>query len=113
LPPPVAVQFTPAGSVVVAVTVRFCDTVNPARFGVTVTVKAPAAIVSVRFTVLETGVGVLESVTLNVSALAVTVAVGRPLIAPVVASSVKPSSEPIVNAHVKGGVPPVAASVAL
>jgi hypothetical protein len=40
-PPPVAVQFTPAPSFVVAVTARPCVTVRPARFGEIETVIEP------------------------------------------------------------------------
>ena len=58
------------------------------------------ATVRVRFTVFETGVGVLESVTLKVTGLAVTAAVGVPVIAPVAVFNVRPSNEPLVKAQV-------------
>jgi hypothetical protein len=58
--------------------------------------------------------GLLESVTLKVNDVALAVAVGVPLIAPVVAFSVSPAgSVPLVNDQVYGVVPPVAASVVL
>lgn len=56
-------------------------------------------------------VGLLASVTLKVSGVAVAVAVGVPVIAPVEALSESPAgNEPLVNVHVYGVVPPVAES---
>ena len=72
--------------------------------------------VSVRLTVCVCGVGVPESVTLKVNDVALAVAVGVPLIAPVEAFSARPYVEralPLVCDHVYGVVPPVAASVVL
>lgn len=58
--------------------------------------------------------GVLESVTANVSEVALAVAVGVPLIAPVAGASVSPAgSAPPVKVHAYGVVPPVAANVTL
>ena len=56
--------------------------------------------------------GELKSVTLNVSAAALAVAVGIPLIVPVDAFNVKPfGSVPEMSAQVYGVVPPLAANV--
>jgi hypothetical protein len=58
--------------------------------------------------------GLLESVTVNVRAVALAVAVGVPLIAPVAAFKVRPAGRvPLVSDQAYGNVPPVAASVAL
>jgi len=76
--------------------------------------KAAAALmVSVRFTDFVC-TGLLESVTVNVSGVALTVAVGVPAIAPVVAFSERPAGNvPDVTDQEYGVVPPLAASVAL
>jgi hypothetical protein len=56
--------------------------------------------------------GELKSVTLNVSAAALAVAVGIPLIVPVDAFNVKPfGSVPEMSAQVYGVFPPLAANV--
>ena len=58
--------------------------------------------------------GLLESVTENVSAVALATAVGVPLIVPAEALRLKPAGRvPLVSAHVYGIVPPLAASVTL
>ena len=58
--------------------------------------------------------GLPESVTLKVNDVALAVAVGVPLIAPVVAFSVSPAgSVPLVKDQVYGVVPPVAARAVL
>ena len=68
--------------------------------------------VSVRFTLCVTGVGLVESVTLKVSAVLVTICDGVPATAPVEAFRVRPvGSVPDVRDQVYGVVPPVAASV--
>jgi hypothetical protein len=73
----------------------------------------PAEIVSVRFTLLLC-TGLPESFTVNVKAVAVTAAVGVPVIAPVAPFSERPAgSVPLVSVHVYGVVPPDAANVAL
>jgi len=62
-----------------------------------VAIGGPAAIVNVKFLVAVT---LSESVTLNVSAAAVTAAVGVPEITPVVVFRVSPAAKlPEVNAH--------------
>jgi hypothetical protein len=61
---------------------------------------------------LVSAVGAVESVTLNVSAVAFAAAVGVPLITPVEEFSVKPLGKvPDVSDHVYGLVPPVADNV--
>src|SRR5260370_17708928 len=66
--------------------------------------------VRVRFAVAVSA-GELESVTLKVSGVATTAAVGVPLMRPVVAFSDKPfGSVPAVNVHVKAPDPPLAAT---
>ena len=58
--------------------------------------------------------GLLESVTLNVSEVAVTAAVGVPVIAPVDGFSVSPDgSVPLVSDQLYGVVPPVAPNAAV
>src|ERR1035441_483731 len=72
-------------------------------------VRVAGAIVSVRFTVAVCAEDP-ESVTLNVSGVAVTGVVGVPPISPVEAFSAKPAGNvPAVSCHVKAPVPPVAA----
>jgi hypothetical protein len=57
--------------------------------------------------------GLLESVTLKVSAAPETAAVGVPVIAPVAVFSDNPAGRvPLVSAQLYGVVPPLAASVA-
>jgi hypothetical protein len=57
-------------------------------------------------------VGVLESVTVNASDVAVALAVGVPLMMPVEGARVSPAgSVPLVNDHVYGVVPPMAVRV--
>ena len=74
-------------------------------------VRVAGAIVSVRFTVAVCAEDP-ESVTLNVSGVAVTGVVGVPPISPVEAFSAKPAGNvPAVSCHVKAPVPPVAANV--
>jgi len=76
-----------------------------------VIIRVAGVIVNVRLT-LAVCVGVLESVTLNVNGVAVTATEGVPPIRPEEAFSVKPAgSVPEVNCHVRGAVPPLAASV--
>jgi hypothetical protein len=76
-----------------------------------VIVRAAGAIVRLRLTFVVCG-GELESVTLNMSAVAFAAAVGVPLIRPVDAFNARPlGSVPEVSDHVYGVVPPVAASV--
>jgi hypothetical protein len=71
------------------------------------------AIVWLRFTDLLCA-GLLESVTVKVRETAFAVAVGVPLIMPLVLFRDRPTgSDPLVKAHVYGGVPPVAVRVAL
>jgi hypothetical protein len=64
-----------------------------------VIIPSPAKAVSVRLTLFDSG-GVKESATLNVKGVAVTGAVGVPVIAPVAAFNVKPSSDPVTNDQV-------------
>ena len=64
-------------------------------------VKVAEAIVIVKLTFAVCAVGVVESVTVKASAVALTAAVGAPLIAPVVEFSVTPAgSVPEVSIHV-------------
>lgn len=75
---------------------------------VVVTLSSALVIVSEKVAEVLSG-GELESVTLNVSGVAVTGEVGVPLIAPVVELNVNPGgSVPEVNCQVYGAVPPVA-----
>jgi hypothetical protein len=98
--PPVAVQFTPAPSFVVAVTDSFCVTVSPARFGETETVNEPVPLMVILRSAVLLCEGLAESVTLIVK-LDVPVAVGVPLITPVEALSASPAgSEPTEIDHV-------------
>jgi len=70
-------------------------------------------IVNISFTDLVTG-GVLESATWNVRGVLVTVCVGVPVIAPVAAFNMRPAGNvPLLSDHIYGGVPPVAANMAL
>src|ERR1019366_5820479 len=72
-------------------------------------IRGAGAIVSVRF-VVAVCAGEPESVTLKLSGVAVTEAVGVPLMRPVDTSSVRPVGKvPAVNCQVKAPVPPVAA----
>ncbi len=74
-------------------------------------VRFAGVMVRVRFAVAVCA-GELESVTLNVSGVAFTAAVGVPLMRPVEAFSDKPFGRvPAVNCHVKAPDPPVAVSV--
>src|ERR1700726_3408657 len=84
--PPVAVQFTPARSLVVAVTESPWVMVSPPRAGDMLTVMVAGLMASVR---LAAAVSVLESATLKVE-LKLPVTVGVPVIAPVEAFSDKP-----------------------
>ena len=89
--------------------------VRPGNISLCTAVMVPLspAIVSVRLTDLLC-TGMLESVTVNVSAVALAAAVGVPLIAPVAAFKVRPAgSVPLVRLHEWGDVPPLAAGVAL
>lgn len=64
----------------------------------------------VKLAVFVWGVGVVESVTLNVSEVPVVGAVGVPLIMPVDEFSVKPAGRvPEVRDHLYGAVPPLTA----
>ena len=94
---PLADQFTALPSVVFGVTDNVCVIVKPASFGATETVRLNDEIVSVKFTVCVCA-GLLESLTLKVSGVALTGAVGVPLIAPVAAFSDSPAGNvPLVN----------------
>ena len=78
-----------------------------------VPIASAGMMVSVRFAVCVSA-GLLESVTLNVTARLLTAAVGVPVIAPVEAFKFAQAGKaPLVTDHVYGAVPPVAASVAL
>ena len=78
-----------------------------------VIVSVEGTIVSVRLTDLVC-CGLLESFTWKVSGVFVTLTVGVPAMAPVEALSKSPvGNVPLVRVHVKGEVPPVAASVVL
>ena len=78
---------------------------------VVVMVSAAAEMVSVRLT-FAVCAGEPESVTLKLSGVAVTAAVGVPPICPVEAFKVKPAGNvPEVNCQVYAPVPPVARSV--
>ena len=71
------------------------------------------AIVSASVTVVDDA-GEAESVTLNVSDVALPAAVGVPLMTPVAAFKARPAgSVPPARVHVYGVIPPVAASVAV
>jgi hypothetical protein len=73
-----------------------------------------ASIVSVRLAVRDSSPGLLESVTLKVSGVPVTAAVGVPPSAPVDAFRDSPAgSVPLVMDQVYGVVPPIAARVVL
>src|ERR1017187_10813987 len=74
-------------------------------------VNGPAEIVRVRSTVTEC-TGTAESLTLNVSGVAVMGFVGVPLISPVAAFKVRPAGNvPAVTCQLAGGTPPVDVSV--
>jgi hypothetical protein len=78
---------------------------------VVVIVNVAGAMVRFKFTVAVCAEDP-ESVTLNVSGVAVTGVVGVPPISPVEAFSAKPAGKvPAVSCHVKAPVPPVAANV--
>ena len=99
--------------VVPPVAVSVCEYAVPAcPFGSDnfVIVKTVGVIVSVRLTFVVCA-GELESVTLNVSGVALIAAVGVPLIKPDEFSVKPPGNVPEVSVHVFGAVPPVAASV--
>ena len=75
--------------------------------------RVAGAIVSVRLAVCESA-GLLESVTLKVSGVPVTVAVDVPVSAPVDAFRDRPvGSVPLVMDQVYGVLPPIAARVVL
>jgi hypothetical protein len=78
---------------------------------VEVTVNADAATTILRFAVDVCFVGLLESVTCTVK-LNVPAAPGVPEITPALLSDSPAGSEPALSAHVYGGMPPLAASVA-
>ena len=108
-----AVQFNPALSLVDGVTDNDWPITTPARFGETETVIPDAAIIRATLTDLLCA-ELLESLTVKVSEVALALAVGVPLIMPLVLSRDRPAgSDPLVKAHVYGGVPPVAVRVAL
>ena len=94
---PLAAQLTPALSLVVGVIDKFCLMARPACFGESETEIANETIVNETLTDLL-WVGLLESVTVKVSEVALAVAVGVPAIAPVAAFRVRPAgSVPEVN----------------
>ena len=96
-PLPLADQLTPLGSFVVAVTGKASVIARAARFGETETVMPVATMVRLRLTVLFCA-GVPESVTWKVSAVALTAALGVPVIAPVEPFSVRPPGRvPLVS----------------
>ena len=99
--PPVAVQVTPALSLVVAVTESVWLRVTPARFGETDTViLEELAIVNVKFAD-RVSAGLLESVTWKVRAVLESATVGVPVIAPVLALSDRPVGKvPLVSDQV-------------
>jgi hypothetical protein len=109
---PLADQFTPAVSLVVGVTDRVCVVVMPARTGETdAVIPDDGTTVSVRLTALFWA-GLLESVRVNVSGVALTVAAGVPVIPPVAALSDRFAGRaPLVRDQVYGAVPPVAVRV--
>jgi hypothetical protein len=85
----------------------------PARIGDTVKVIVDGEILSATFT-LFVWTGTLESVTENVSGVALADAVGVPVIAPELAFNDRPAgSVPAVTDQEYGVAPPVAMSVAL
>ena len=93
-PEPLTDQFTPALSLVAGVRDRDCATVIPAFCGETETeMPVEELIVNARFTDFVC-TGRLESLTLKVSEVALAVAVGVPVIAPVAAFSVRPVGNP-------------------
>jgi hypothetical protein len=96
--PPVAVQVTPALSLVVAVTGRPWVTVRPARFGETETAM-PEALVIVSVTFIDfVCAELLESATWKVRGVLATTVVGVPTIAPLAAVSDKPAGKvPLVS----------------
>ena len=112
--PPVEVQVTPVGSLVVAVMFRVWVVVRAARSGETETVNVPRPVM-VRVRVADlVRAGTAESVTRKVKGVLVTGVLGVPVIAPVAELRVRPvGNVPPVSFHVYGVVPPVAASVAL
>ena len=74
--------------------------------------RAADAMVIDKFVDVAVCAGDPESVTLNVSGVAVTGIVGVPLIVPAVAFSDSPAGRvPAVNCHVKAPVPPLARRV--
>jgi hypothetical protein len=92
-------QVTPAGSLVVATTVRVCVTARPARAGEMAT--EPLARVTVIFRVtLFVCAGLPESVAANVSGMPAAVAAGVPEMVPLEA-----------NARPDGRAPPVSVQV--
>ena len=96
-----------------ASTAEYGTPVWPFASDAVVIVSVPDAMVSVRLTVAVWAVGVVESVTLNVSGVFVTPLVGVPPICPVCAFSVNPvGSVPDISCQLKGVVPPAAASTA-
>ena len=85
----------------------------PAAVVALVIAGAAAATVRVRL-VVWVRAGLLESVARKVNGVAITLTVGVPLIVPVELFRESPVGKvPLVKLHVKGVVPPVAASVAL
>jgi len=96
-PVPLADQFTPLGSFVVATRGKACVIASAARVGETETVIPVATMVRVKLTDLFWAP---ESVTWKVSRVPFTAAVGVPVIAPVEAFSVRPAgSAPLVTAQ--------------
>jgi len=96
-PVPLADQFTPLGSFVVATRDKACVIASAAGVGETETVIPVATMVRVKLTDLFSAP---ESVTWKVSRVPFTVAVGVPVIAPVEAFSMRPAgSAPLVTAQ--------------
>ena len=111
---PLEDHLTPALSFVVGVTDNLCVLARPARFGDSETeMLEEDVMVSVRLTDLLCA-GRLESVTVNVSAVALAASVGMPVITPVAASNDRPTGRvAFARDHLWGNVPPVAARVAV
>jgi hypothetical protein len=110
--PPEEVQVTPDESLVVAETCRVCVTVMAARAMEIATVLVPELIVIGRLALFVCA-GLAASVTVKVTGVAAAVAVGVPEMPPVVPFSARPAGRvPLVTAHMSGGVPPLAVSVA-
>src|SRR5690242_16091629 len=106
-------QVTPAASLVVALRVRVCVTVRPARAGVTVTPVLAGLTLMISVALALCGCGVPESVTVTVTIAPLAVALGVPLTTPLGARpSPAGNALPCASFQVYGDVPPVAASAA-